>query len=228
MRGSVPRGCRLMINGASLLLEEGETNDDTILWGTPDCPAGGGGPGNGGGGGGGNGGGGSGNARAGGAGGPPRRARPPSWAGGGGSWGLAGGSLVCELSWMRFRALVDSLDLVCGIYVQARGGGRARGRAARALGLGVRGCERGGGGGSARRRARPSSGGSRAAPRGGRGPGAPCTPAPTRSRAPAPLHRPPGARRVDGGGAGAGPAGQRQPCIPPARRGGAGCRLPGL
>ncbi len=92
MRGSVPRGCRLLINGASLLLEEGETNDDQLLWGPPD----------------GRGSGGSG------------RHRPSSWEGGGSSWGLAGGSLVCELSWMRFRALVDSLDLVCGIYVQER------------------------------------------------------------------------------------------------------------
>lgn len=102
MRGTVPRGCRLLINGASLLLEEGETNDDELLWGSPDPP-------------------GAASATGGsrdGAGRKPRRHRPPSWAGVTGSWGLAGGSLVCELSWMRFRALVDSLDLVCGIYVQ--------------------------------------------------------------------------------------------------------------
>jgi hypothetical protein len=98
MRGTVPRGCRLLINGASLLLEEGETNDDQLLWGSPDsrgrAPA------------------------ASGAAGSSRQQRPPSWAGAGGAWGLAGGSLVCELSWMRFRAMVDGLDLVCGIYVQ--------------------------------------------------------------------------------------------------------------
>ncbi|KAI8473603.1 MAG: hypothetical protein J3K34DRAFT_410592 [Monoraphidium minutum] len=97
MRGTVPRGCRLLVNGASLLLEEGETNDDQLLWGSPDAP--GPPPGKGG---------------------ASRQQRPPSWAGAGGAWGLAGGSLVCELSWMRFRALVDSLDLVCGIYVQER------------------------------------------------------------------------------------------------------------
>ena len=124
MRGSVPRGCRLLINGASLLLEEGETNDDQLLWGNPDSSGSGGdGAGGGGGAGGAHGGGahhhppGSGNGRVS-AGGRPQR--PPSWAGAGSAWGLAGGSLVCELSWMRLRALVDSLDLVCGIYVQER------------------------------------------------------------------------------------------------------------
>jgi hypothetical protein len=102
MRGSVPRGCRLLINGASLLLEEGETNDDQLLWGPPDGGASHGGHGEG---------------RISSSG---SRARPSSWSGAGSAWGLAGGSLVCELSWMRFRALVDSLDLVCGIYVQER------------------------------------------------------------------------------------------------------------
>lgn len=107
MRGNVPRGCRLLINGASLLLEEGETNDDQLLWGSPDAsghspePHASG----------------AGNGRASANG---RGQRPASWAGAGSAWGLAGGSLVCELSWMRFRALVDSLDLVCGIYVQER------------------------------------------------------------------------------------------------------------
>jgi hypothetical protein len=105
MRGSVPRGCRLLINGASLLLEEGETNDDQLLWGSPDGSTSHGGAGEG---------------RISSSG---SRARPSSWSGAGSAWGLAGGSLVCELSWMRFRALVDSLDLVCGIYVQVRGAG---------------------------------------------------------------------------------------------------------
>lgn len=125
MRGAVPRGCRLLLNGASLLLEEGETNDEQVLWGHPDDPhgasaespggaaagpavraaAGGGSSGSGGG--------------ASGAGG----GRKAAWSSSGGStWALAGGSLVCELSWMRFRALVDGLDLVCGVYVQVRCG----------------------------------------------------------------------------------------------------------
>lgn len=117
MRGSVPHGCRLLINGASLLLEEGETNDDQLLWGSsPHAAASAAAAGSGGDGG--VGGGGGGYLGAGAPGGVRQQRRTPSWTDGGGPWGLAGGSLVCELSWMRLRALVDSLDLVCGIYVQ--------------------------------------------------------------------------------------------------------------
>jgi hypothetical protein len=125
-RGSVPRGCRLLINGASLLLEEGETNDDQLLWGHPD--------GNGGGAGGGGGPGGQSHTG---------RQRSPSWSGSGSTWGLAGGSLVCELSWMRFRALVDSLDLVCGIYVQVGGRPADEGFGARSTLGSMRGQRRG-------------------------------------------------------------------------------------